>query len=96
MPWGSLPDEVDVNGALPQVDLGNVAYNHWTIQVSLRIDGMGREPWDNALTQSNGAGSYTVGSDPVHDATLHRMFLSRSAPGLFISNAFMIRLTSLF
>ena len=64
---------------LPMVDYHDIAYDRWTINMSLRSYGIPQEIWNVVLDRKDGPLVRMVGNDLRFDTLLYRMVLSRSA-----------------
>ena len=81
-PW-NYGDTKEVEGGdddeLPMVDYSDIAYDEWTIKMSLRSDGLPQSLWDVVLVRREGPLLRMVGDELRFDTLLYRMVLSRSA-----------------
>lgn len=80
-PWnyGDTQEVEEDEDELPMVDYSHIAYDKWTIEMSLRGDGIPQSVWNVILERRNGPSLRMVGNDLRFDTLLYRMKLSRSA-----------------
>ena len=81
-PW-NYGDIKEMEGSdddeLPMVDYRDIAYDEWTIKMSLRSDGLPQGFWDIILERRDGPFLRMVGNELRFDTLLYRMILSQSA-----------------
>ena len=77
--YGEIMEDYDSDEGLPSVDYENIAYDEWTIKMSLKFDGLSEEFWEGKLSLRNGPLLRVVENVLTYDTLLYRMVLSRSA-----------------
>ena len=78
--YGEILDDEDPDAEeLPAVDYGDIAYEKWTIRMSLRSGGVPVELWGDILDRRSAPLLRVMGDIIVFDTLLYRMNLSRSA-----------------
>ena len=84
-PWnyGDIEEEEGDGEELPMVDYRSIAYDEWTIKMSLRGEGLSPEYWHVILDRRDGPYLRMDGDELRFDTLLYRMVLSRSAHNEF-------------
>ena len=78
--FGDVLEDYDSDDeSLPDINYGDIAYDEWTIKMSLRCERIPEEYWDNLLSLRISSRLNVYGGDATYDTLLYRMVLSRSA-----------------